>query len=240
MSKAPAFQFYPKQFLGDDQVLLMSTEAIGAHILLMCVAWQQDPPCSLPNDTEKIRKWTRLGIKSWRKRENEILSAWRLEGDRWYQDGLLKEKKKQEELSIKREQAANKRWNTIDANALQVQSTSNALQSSSSTSSSIKTLKQEQAAPLIPSKDEIDNGSTTLLSESIERLSKALYDEKIFPEVFAFKNKALKKKANLRAVVHTLTKCYTAKPVEPWAYCVAIMAKEDGNFNARDYEKDKR
>lgn len=239
MAKAPAFQFYPKQFLGDDQVLLMSTEAIGAHILLMCVAWQQDPPCSLPDDMEMIRKWTKLGIKSWNKRGKEILRAWRLDNNRWYQDGLLKEHQKQVELRTKREQAANKRWQAPDANALQVQSTSNALLSSSSTSSSFKTLKQEQAAFSMPSKDEIENGSKTLLLESIERLSKALYDEKIFPDVYAFKNKALKKKANQRAIVHTLTKCYTAKPVEPWAYCVAIMAKEDGNFNARDYEKNK-
>jgi len=138
MAKAPAFQFYPKQFLGDDMVLLMSTESIGAHILLMCIAWQQDPPCSLPDDVEKIRKWTKLGIKSWNKRGKEILSAWRLEDGRWYQDGLLKEHKKQIELRTKRESAANKRWNTPDANALQVQSTSNALHSSSSSSTSLK------------------------------------------------------------------------------------------------------
>src|ERR1700730_16134455 len=33
--RAPAFQFFPRQFAGDDQVMGMDLEAIGAHILLM-------------------------------------------------------------------------------------------------------------------------------------------------------------------------------------------------------------
>ena len=36
--RAPAFQFYPRQFAGDDVVVAMDLDAIGAHILLMCVA----------------------------------------------------------------------------------------------------------------------------------------------------------------------------------------------------------
>ena len=33
--RAPAFQFYPRQFAGDDQLMGMDLEAVGAHILLM-------------------------------------------------------------------------------------------------------------------------------------------------------------------------------------------------------------
>lgn len=89
----------------------------------------------------------------------------------------------------------------------------------------------------LPLKEEISESSKPKTEQSIESLSKHLYDEKIFPDVFAFKNLCLKHKANLRAVVHTLSRCIITKPTNPWAYCVSIMKKEDGNFNARDYEK---
>jgi hypothetical protein len=36
--RPPSFQFYPRQFAGDDRVMGMDLEAIGAHILLMCAA----------------------------------------------------------------------------------------------------------------------------------------------------------------------------------------------------------
>lgn len=117
----------------------MSTEAIGAHILLMCVAWQQDIPCSIPNDPQKIQKWTRLSVKKWKKLEKEILAAWRLEADRYYQDGLLKEHEKQEKTSAKRKQAAETRWEKdkqmeckSNANALQMECTHAHASSSSS------------------------------------------------------------------------------------------------------------
>jgi len=37
--KSPAFQFYPKDFLSDASVILMSLEARGAYINLLCVDW---------------------------------------------------------------------------------------------------------------------------------------------------------------------------------------------------------
>jgi hypothetical protein len=41
--RAPAFQFYPRQFSGDDQVMAMDLDDIGAHILLMCNSGQNTP-----------------------------------------------------------------------------------------------------------------------------------------------------------------------------------------------------
>ena len=35
--RAPAFQFFPRQFAADDHVMAMDLDAVGAHILLMCV-----------------------------------------------------------------------------------------------------------------------------------------------------------------------------------------------------------
>src|SRR6188474_1476428 len=109
MSRAPAFQFYPKQWLGDDQVLLMDWDARGMHVHLMCIAWQQEPPCSLPNDDSALKKWCG-NPKRWRKVKDQILSAWKVIGDRLVQEGLLREYEKQRNYSESRRQAAEARW----------------------------------------------------------------------------------------------------------------------------------
>jgi hypothetical protein len=40
--KSPAFQFYPKDFLSDAKVIMMSREARGAYITLLCIDWLED------------------------------------------------------------------------------------------------------------------------------------------------------------------------------------------------------
>lgn len=87
-----------------------------------------------------------------------------------------------------------------------------------------------------PSKEIIQESSTPKITDEIERIAKHLYEEKIFIEVYAFKNKMLNGK-NPRAILHTLSRCYLAKPEDPWAYCKKIMDVEDQNYNERDYGK---
>ena len=94
-------------------------------------------------------------------------------------------------------------------------------------------LKRPYAAP---QKDEIKNASSKKLNEDIEIICKELYEQKIFPEVHAFKNKMLKLKKNKRALLHTLVRCHLKKTFEKGAYpyCLQIMKVEEGNFNEQD------
>ena len=39
--KAPAFQFYPKDFLADANVMAMNMEERGCHITLLCACWNE-------------------------------------------------------------------------------------------------------------------------------------------------------------------------------------------------------
>ncbi len=52
-NKSPAFQFYPADFLSDSKVILMSNEAVGCYIKLICHGWLEG---SIPSDTEGIAK----------------------------------------------------------------------------------------------------------------------------------------------------------------------------------------
>jgi uncharacterized protein YdaU (DUF1376 family) len=142
MSHAPSFQFYPKQWLGDDTVMLMDWDARGMHVHLLCIAWQQDPPCTLPNDDTTLRKWCGHPQR-WKKVRPQVLRAWKLVDGRFVQEGLLREWEKQRQYSESRRVAAEARWGKKDAYALRTQSVRNALQSSSSLSS-LSFLKKEK------------------------------------------------------------------------------------------------
>jgi hypothetical protein len=92
----------------------------------------------------------------------------------------------------------------------------------------------------LPTKEEIQEASDPKIEECIQQVCARLYEEKIFPEVNAFKNKMIKGRKNGRGVLHVLTRCYIAKPEDPWAYCQKIIAVEDLNYNERDYQKTAR
>lgn len=160
----PAFQFYPKQWLGDDKVLLMDWAARGMHMHLMCIAWQQDPPCTIPDDDSVLKKWCG-NPKQWPKLRDQILRAWKLTDGRWVQEGLLKEYLKQRKYSESRKAGAEARWGKPDARAYEMDSTSIALQSSSSSSSSyfIEDKKEKRVGSALPSPT---NGTTK--SKTIE------------------------------------------------------------------------
>ena len=99
-------------------------------------------------------------------------------------------------------------------------------------------VKAADAAPFVlPSKEEIQEASDPKIEECIDQVCTKLYEEKIFPDVYAFKGKVIKGKKNGRGLLHVLARCYIAKPEDPWAYCQKIIAVEDLNYNERDYRK---
>ncbi len=53
MTTSPAFQFYPSDFLSDENVILMSNQAVGCYIKLLCVCWKEG---SIPSDLSKLTK----------------------------------------------------------------------------------------------------------------------------------------------------------------------------------------
>jgi uncharacterized protein YdaU (DUF1376 family) len=52
-AKAPAFQFYPNDFLSDPNVMVMSLQERGAYITLICVCWTQG---TLPDDKARLAR----------------------------------------------------------------------------------------------------------------------------------------------------------------------------------------
>lgn len=113
-------QFYFRQFAGDDAVLAMSLEAVGAHILLMCAAGASESGYSLAYDLAQIR--TRLRNPSQQDLDrimSELLAgAWKIsaDGTRIEQDGMRRTLEKQKEFSKKQRKNAASRWHKSGIN----------------------------------------------------------------------------------------------------------------------------
>lgn len=90
--RAPAFQFYPKDFLTDAHVLPMTLTERGAYITLLCVCWLER---SLPSDQSSLAKLCRITLPQFRKLWPALAPCFELRADRLTQGRLDRERRKQ-------------------------------------------------------------------------------------------------------------------------------------------------
>jgi uncharacterized protein YdaU (DUF1376 family) len=60
MNRAPAFQFYAKDWLSSKKIVTMTLEEEGAYIHLLAHCWDS-PDCTLPNDDSELAQLSRMG-----------------------------------------------------------------------------------------------------------------------------------------------------------------------------------
>ena len=104
-NKSPAFQFYPGDFLSDENVISMTFEERGIYITLLCSCWIQG---SIPADHEKLK---RLLSGYSNEIPDQVLECFKeMEGDskRLVHHRLEKERNKQDEWREKSSQAGKK------------------------------------------------------------------------------------------------------------------------------------
>ena len=101
------------------------------HMHYKCIAWNQNPPCTVPDDDAILRRW--VGNPSdadWERLRPQIFRAWSPENGRLVHTGLQREFEKQKLYRESRKHGAEARWRG-NARASGMQSTCNALLSSS-------------------------------------------------------------------------------------------------------------
>lgn len=108
MDKPHWFPFFTNDFLASSKIAVMSTEEIGAYVLLLCHAWN-DPDCSLSDDDPILIRLGRFSGDISRVRACFIQKNGRLVNER-----LEKEWKKYQEIhyvrSLASRKANNVRW----------------------------------------------------------------------------------------------------------------------------------
>lgn len=109
--KPPYFPFYPNDFAADGKVEAMSTMEVGAYILLLCKAWMEEPPGSLPADDQVLARWARMDSDRWAEAKRAVLSAFTAGDDgRLYQKRMVLEFQKFRSISKARRSAAKASW----------------------------------------------------------------------------------------------------------------------------------
>lgn len=153
--RPPAFLFYPADFTSDGDVEAMTTEEVGAYMLLLCKAWREEPAGSIPNDDRALARWARLTPDRWAECKPAVLAAFKLGGDkRWHQkrlraefNKLMRARKERHESAVT---AAQARWGKPKDSCV-THASGNAIavpvQSLSSSSSSASPPTEGAAAP---------------------------------------------------------------------------------------------
>ncbi len=114
-TKAPAFQFYPKQWVGDNNIMMMDWDVQGMHVHLMSVSWQEDEPATLPKNDKILRKLLKnIAKKDWENRIKPQLflgwKTWEEDESRIINNGLRREYIKQKAMSNRGKSGAEARW----------------------------------------------------------------------------------------------------------------------------------
>ncbi len=112
-TKAPAFQFYPSDFVSDMNVAVMTNQERGCYIMLICFCWKEG---SIPNSIKSIAKILR-------ETEQDMMLMWQAispcfiqseDGERLRHPRLDAEREKQAAHSAKQSEggkaAMRKRW----------------------------------------------------------------------------------------------------------------------------------
>lgn len=107
MSERPFMQLYVSDFVGDT--LLLSTEHIGAYLLLLIALWNADGV--LPADDVKLARVARMTVKKWKSVSAEILPFFTVENGQLTHNRLTKELHKSERQSELRAAAGSRGGN---------------------------------------------------------------------------------------------------------------------------------
>jgi uncharacterized protein YdaU (DUF1376 family) len=84
----------------------MTTREFGAYILLMCKAWHEDPPCSIPSTDRVLARWARLSPEEWGECKAAVLIGFTNRPDgRLYHEELEREFQKSRAITRRKSQA---------------------------------------------------------------------------------------------------------------------------------------
>lgn len=151
--KSPAFQFYPKDFIGDANVAEMSMQERGVYITLICYCWDEG---SIPSELDRVARLLSMPPKTLAKLWPAVKARFRpLEESnaRLVHPRLEKEREKQANHRRRQADRASKRWSSRNAATDAVASPQalpqamprhESLQCSSSSSSSSSSIKRRE------------------------------------------------------------------------------------------------
>jgi len=90
-SRCRSFNFYPDEFLNDQNVVVMNSEEVGVYVKLIMAAWQQDIPGVLPAQDEALMRLARASLEEWHRCKAAVARCFDTSDGRWVQKRLRRE-----------------------------------------------------------------------------------------------------------------------------------------------------
>jgi uncharacterized protein YdaU (DUF1376 family) len=116
MKNPPSIQFYPKDYLADANVRMLSFAQRGVYMDLLCFCWEND---GLPLDHELISRLIGLPKRETKSILPSVLSLFCMTDTGYHHERLLKQKDLYNEKRVKAQESASKRWrSSSNANAM--------------------------------------------------------------------------------------------------------------------------
>lgn len=149
--KPPAFQFYPKDFLSDDAVALMTNEQIGCYVLLLSHAWLN--PGGLPPAMSSLAKLARCTPARFERCVwDGIRDCFQQDGSgRWFNQKIERVRAEQQAFRAERsesgKQGAEARWGKAQPSKLNGSAIGEPLAKHSSASASASATAEDSPQP---------------------------------------------------------------------------------------------
>lgn len=145
MAKAPAFQFYPKDWLTDAKVKAMSLEAKGAYIDLLGFYWLEE---GLPANSDSLARLIGIAPAKFRRIWPQIEPCFRIEGERLIQKRMEHERTQQDKFREERSKAGSY---GAEVKKQKASSAKAQLQNSASSASALPQAKSSSSVSVLPS-----------------------------------------------------------------------------------------
>ena len=107
MAEDPWFKWYPKDFLTDEKVRLMSVEEIGLYVLCLNYAWLNE---GLPGDANAVQELLQCASDVFERSWKKVEKCFVFEGDRFVNQKMEALRLLKNKVSRSRKRAANVRW----------------------------------------------------------------------------------------------------------------------------------
>ncbi len=97
-SSAPAFQFYPDDFLGSGKVGTMTPEEVGVYVMLLCLDWNEN---GFVFDSKLLARWCRTSPCRFTRAWEAVSQCFRERDARMFNPRLELERARQAEYRAK-------------------------------------------------------------------------------------------------------------------------------------------
>jgi len=186
MAKSPAFQFYPKDWLGSMKVRLMTSEERGGYMELLCHAWLDN--CSLPDNDNELAILSGLGERWFNGSSIKIRACFEKKGNRLIQPRLKAEQEKQEAWREKCSEAGRKSAEARKNKDLDGKGSATSVERvvQPKSNSSVCSLQSSSSSSITPAKKNKEKSGVRFTPPTLEQV-KAYCDERgnnINPQLF--------------------------------------------------------